>query len=145
MLLYFTTTSHKRRWIILSWRQDSRTSYKEPTKAISIKSFLNVSFTKELQNAQLSSNYTKKNSAIFNFFYVLMKLLKTVFVCTIEKLYSKDALITSVSKSQCVKMQIAIIFRLWWKTTKIRVSHCVVNETLHIYKNSCMKNINTWS
>lgn len=54
----------------------------------------------------------KKNFGIFNYFYVLIKLLKTVFVCTIEKLYSKDALITSVSKSQCVKMQIAIMFRL---------------------------------
>lgn len=87
-----------------------------------------------------------KNFGLFSYFYVLMKLLKTVCVCTIEKLYSKDALITSVSKSQCIKMQIAIMFRLWWKTTKIRVSHCVVNETLHIYKESCMKNIiNTWS
>lgn len=54
----------------------------------------------------------KQNFRIFNYFSVLVKLLKTVFVCTIEKLYSKDALITSVSKSQCVKMQIAITFRL---------------------------------
>lgn len=54
----------------------------------------------------------KKNFGIFSYFYVLIKLLKTVFVCTIEKLYSEDALITSVSKSQYVKMQIAIMFRL---------------------------------
>lgn len=87
----------------------------------------------------------KNNLGIFSYFYVLIKLLKTIFVCTIEKLYSKDALNTSVSKIQCVKMQIAIMFRLWWKTTEIRVSHCVVNETLHIFKKSCMKNINTWS
>lgn len=59
---------------------------------------------------QLHKKY--KKLWIFSYFYVLIELLKTVFVCTIEKLYSKDALITSVSKSQCVKMQIAIMFRL---------------------------------
>lgn len=55
---------------------------------------------------------TLKKPSEYSITYVLIKLLKTFFVCTIEKLYSKDALITSVSKSQCVKMQIAIVFRL---------------------------------
>lgn len=109
MLLYFTTTLHKEDE--LYYREDKTA---EPvTRKQQKQSALRAFKCKELQNAHLSSNYIKKNNfGIFSYFYVLIKLLKTIFVCTIEKLYSKDALNTSVSKIQCVKMQIAIMFRL---------------------------------